>query len=81
MSKTIFIVVGIIMLVILAVLVNSVVPFDKNNIRAQITSPDNAVNILISNDGFQPVEITISRGTTIQWENIDSRVHWPASNI
>ncbi|MBI2013802.1 MAG: hypothetical protein HYS87_03185 [Candidatus Colwellbacteria bacterium] len=35
----------------------------------------------MSDAGFNPEEITISRGTTVTFNNVGTSQHWPASNI
>jgi plastocyanin len=34
-----------------------------------------------TDDGYEPKEITVSKGTVVVWVNESGEFHWPASNI
>lgn len=36
--------------------------------------------VTITKKGFNPEAIMIEKGTTVEWINIDTKPHWPASN-
>lgn len=37
--------------------------------------------VLMKADSFDPAEITIKKGTTVEFKNVDTQPHWPASDI
>jgi len=40
-----------------------------------------AVEVLLTDDGFKPKQITISKRTTVTWKNAGNNFHWPASDF
>jgi len=46
-----------------------------------IFSSGNVIEIVRTNDGYVPNEVTITAGDTILWLNESQDYHWPASNI
>jgi len=39
------------------------------------------IEVLISDEGFKPKQITISKETIIIWKNVGNNFHWPASDF
>ncbi len=39
------------------------------------------IEVLITDDGFQPKKITIQKGTTVTFKNAGKNFHWPASDF
>jgi plastocyanin len=47
---------------------------------SQTETPSASV-IRITGEGFNPKEVTIAKGETVEFMNEDTRPHWPASDI
>lgn len=46
-----------------------------------ILNRSKTVDIIISEDGFKPQEVSINLGDNLKFTNQDSKAHWPASDI
>jgi len=58
---------------------------NENSNALQVTVNDNANNagdvIEITSSGFTPSTLTVSKGDTVTWINMDTEPHWPASAL
>lgn len=54
--------------------------FAVTNLLTRLKSQSTVHVINMTDDGFQPSEITINKGDTISFKNVGKNPHWPASN-
>ncbi len=55
--------------------------FLKSNMTNGVSSTSTKVVVLMKADSFDPEILTIKRGTTVEFKNVDTNAHWPASDI
>lgn len=49
--------------------------------RSYFYASDLVATITMTDEGFSPSEITVSKGTKVIWVNKGKNLHWPASNF
>jgi len=89
MNKTIIWVLGIIIVVgiIILVAVKPGTPETGEEVGENGTDGSPAIEsetvvvVQMTNDGFNPSEVTIKQGETVEFENVGTNDHWPASAI
>ena len=66
-----FLLIGLIIIPVLLILAN-ILPTQNAGV---------SVTVLMKKDSFDPETITIKKGTTVEFKNVDTLDKWPASNI
>ena len=64
-----------VILILVLILIGGVIWFLKKDSR------EGTVVVDITDDGFQPSEIKIKKGTTVKFINQTKQWHWPASDL
>lgn len=81
MSKKLFIVLFLLLLVIILGSLFARDKDERNGSVAGISSNGKAHIIELSEEGFSPSEITIQKGDTIKFITTGDKFFWPASNL
>ena len=71
---------GLVLALVAAVLVAGCV---SNNVSVNTTPPKTGgktVNVAITDNGFEPADVSIDAGDTVVWTNMRSSTVWPASD-
>ncbi len=46
-----------------------------------VTASGEVVTVIMTDEGFSPSEVNVSKGAKIVWKNEGKNPHWPASNF
>ena len=48
--------------------------------KSNFTKTTKIITVAITEEGFSPSKVVISKGDTVVWVNNGEKLHWPASN-